>query len=100
MGMGSTLAVEEAESVYRENCAQLIARYAAEYVAAGDMDRHTAIQTVTEYLRRERLAMNDETGAQAVENALRPPSKVAPANQITALAYELMDAARAAAETL
>lgn len=99
MGMGSTLAVEEAEKNYREQCAQTIAWMSAQYVAAGDMDRHTAVPTVAEEVRRQQREINDETGVEGVNNVLPPPSKVAPANQVTAIMHELMDAAREAAET-
>lgn len=100
MGIGSTLAVEEAEEQCREDCATQIARTAAAYVAVGDLDRHTAVKVATELVRHDQEAGSDDTGVLATERVFAPPSKAAPAHQITAIANELMEAATTAAETL
>lgn len=100
MGIGSTLAVELGEADYREDCAQLIAKKAAQLVAARDMGRAEAIQVATEELRQEIEALGDVTGVQEAEIKHLSPSKTAPNNQVSAIASELLDAARDAADNL
>ncbi len=100
MGIESKLAVEGAEEQHREDCARLIARAAAPLVAAGDMGRVKAVQAATEWVRRESEAEGDVTGVIAVENKFPTPSKEVDSKQIAAIEHKLMDAARAAADTL
>ncbi|AXK38528.1 hypothetical protein [Crenobacter cavernae] len=100
MGIGSTLAVEEAEEQYREDCAKQIARTAAPLVAAGDMGRDDAIRTVTEWLRQGSEAEGDVTGVVSVQNKFPTPSKEVATKQVAAIVHDLLDAARAAADTL
>lgn len=100
MSYGSNEAVEDAEDGYREHCAKLIAQSAAQLVAAGDMGRIEAIEEVTEWLRREGEAEGDVTGVVAIENEFPSPSKATSRTQVAAIASELLDAARAAADTL
>lgn len=100
MSIGSNTAVEAAEAKYREDCANLIAENAAGLVAAHDMDRDEAIQKAAEWLRQEGEANGDETGTVAIENAFPTPSKPIPRHQIVAIASELLDAAREAADDL
>lgn len=100
MSIGSTVAVESAMEQYREDCAKVIAKQAAQLVAARDMSRDDAIQAATEWLRRENEAEGDVTGILAIENEHPSPSKVVPSNQIAAIERDLLDAAREAADTL
>lgn len=100
MGIGSTIAVQEAEDEFREKCAHLIAQKAAGLVAAGDMGRKEAIQKIAEWIRQEGEAEGDETGTLSIENVFPSPSKVAPPNQVAAITFELLEAAREAADTL
>jgi hypothetical protein len=100
MSYGSNKAVEDAQDEYREHCAELIAQYAAQLVAARDMGRIDAIKAATEWLRREGDAVGDVTGVAATENEFPCPSKAASQSQVAAIASELLDAARAAADTL
>ncbi len=100
MGIGSTIAVEEAEDEFREKRAHLIAQMAAGLVAAHDMGREEAIQKMAEWLRQEGEAEGDETGTMAIENVFPSPSKKIPHHQIVAIASELLDAAREAADDL
>lgn len=85
---------------FHEACAEEIATRAARLVAARDMPRDEAIQTVTEQLRQEREADGDPTGTLATMIRDVSPSKKSPQSQIDAIKNELMDAARDAAETL
>lgn len=100
MSVGSTIAVEEAEDKFREECAHLIAQKAAGLVAAQDMSREEAIQKIAEWLRQEGEAEGDETGTLSIENVFPSPSKAAPPNQVAAITFELLEAAREAADTL
>lgn len=100
MSYGSNGAVEDAEGEYREQCAEAIAQHAAQLVAARDMDRASAISAATEWFRRECEAAGDVTGVVSIENHLPAPSRAAPSKQVAAIASELMDAARDAADTL
>lgn len=100
MGYGSNCAVEDADDEYREQCAQLIAKEAARLVAATDMSRSDAIQSATEWLRRENEAEGDLTQVASIENELPEPSLTAPSKQVNAIALELLDDARDAANTL
>lgn len=100
MGYGSNEGVEDAEDDYRERCAQQIAHHAARLVAARDMERADAIKEITEWMHRESEAAGDVTGTAAIENKFPAPSRVAPADQVAAIASQLLDAAREAADTL
>ncbi len=100
MGYGSNQAVKDAEDDYKEKCALLIARSAAELVAAGDTSRPEAIEKATEWLRTEQAADGDPTGVTAVENKEPRASKASPKAQIDAIAAELLDDAREAADSL
>jgi hypothetical protein len=100
MGYGSNQAVKDAEEDYREKCALLIAETAAELVAAGDADRHDAIEQATEWLRNESAADGDPTGVAALENVEPRASKESPKAQVAAIAAELLDDARDAADSL
>lgn len=100
MGIGSSIAVEDAEDECREDCANLIAQKAAALVAARDMGRDEAIEKIAEWLRLEREADGDETGTLAIENELPSPSKKMPDKQVAAIAAELLDAAQDAAASL
>lgn len=100
MSSGSNLAVEDGEEKYREELALRIATDAAGLVAARDMDRAEAIHEATEALRRSIEADDDVTGVLATMNSAPKPSKVASAAQVAAIAQELLDDARDAAETL
>lgn len=94
MSYGSNDAVEDAEEKHRDHCAILIAQCAASLVAAGDMSRDEAIKEVTEWLRLESEAAGDPTRVAAVGNVFPTPSEASPQNQVSAIAFELMDAAR------
>lgn len=100
MGYGSTVAVEEAEEVYREACAKLIEEGAAKLVGARDMTRRAAIEAEAEALRQQFEAENDVTGV--LETMLNPPvpSKPIPEAQARAIGRELRDVADDAAQTL
>ncbi|TCG01100.1 hypothetical protein BZM26_10150 [Paraburkholderia strydomiana] len=100
MSYGSNEAVEDAQDDYRERCANLIAQHAAQLVAARNMGRPEAIEAATEWLRREGEAVGDVTGVAAIENEFPVPSKTSPRSQVAAIASELLDAARDAADTL
>lgn len=99
MGIGSNLAVEDAEESYRDSCAERIAEIAAPLVADG-MERGDAIAEAAEYLRNESEAEGDPTGVAEVENEYPSPSKKIPRKQVDAIKAELMDAAREAADNL
>lgn len=100
MGFGANQAVSDAEDEYKEKCAQLIARTAAELVAAGDSDRVGAIERATEWVRKDQAAAGDVTGVAALENKEPCASKKGPEAQVRAIAAELLDDARAAADSL
>jgi hypothetical protein len=100
MSYGANEAVEIAEDEYREQCADLIALRAAALVAARDMGRAEAISVLAERLRTENEAGGDPSGIVSIENVFPSPSKVAPRDQIAAIASELKVAARDAAESL
>jgi len=100
MSYGSNEAVEQEEEESREQDAKRIAVDAAELVAAGDMSRSDAVAKVVESLRMAREAEGDETGVLAVEIDSPSPSKVVKSQQVAAIAADLMEAARAAADTL
>lgn len=97
MSLGSTVAVEDAQEDYREECADWIAQKAAELVAARDMGRAEAIETAAELLRQENDADADVTGVAAVEIDQVEPSRKALPAQVAAIKADLMDAAREAA---
>ncbi len=97
MSLGSTVAVEEAQEDYREECADWIAHKAAELVAARDMGRTEAIETAANLLRQENDADADMTGVAAVEVDQIEPSRKASTAQVAAIKAELMDEAREAA---
>lgn len=80
MSYGSNAAVKDADDADREYCARLIAQHAAALVAAG-MDRRDAIEMATEGLRKFL-------------------SKASPSDQVAAVAAELLDDARDAADSL
>ena len=100
MGYGSNQGVEDANADYREACAGVIARGAAELVAARDMERQDAIDAMTEWVRRNSEALNNATGMIAVENRYPSPSKAVPPAQALVIARELLELARNAADTL
>jgi hypothetical protein len=100
MSYGSNGAVEDAEDDYKEQCAQLIAETAAKLVAARDMSRSDAIKAATEWVRRENEAEGDLTQVASIENELPEPRLAASLKQVNAIASELLDAAREAADTL
>ncbi len=100
MGYGSNGAVEDAEDDCREEKAELIAYKAATLVAAGDMGRAEAIVALAEWLSRENEADDDLSGVLSIENIFPAPSKSMPRSQVIAIASELMDAAREAADSL
>jgi hypothetical protein len=100
MSYGSNAAVEDAMGDYREKCAQQIAWYAAELVAARDVGRQEAIKLAAEWLREELTADDDPTGVNAVDNAFPFASKDSKSSQVAAIAAELVEAARDAADSL
>ena len=100
MSYGSNGAVEDAENEYKEQCAQLIAETAARLVATRDMSRSDAIEAATEWVRRENEAEGDLTQVAFIENEFPEPSSAAASKQINAIALELLDDAREAADTL
>ncbi|MCU6501990.1 hypothetical protein LPN04_29780 [Rugamonas sp. A1-17] len=100
MSSGSKLAVEDAEEQHLENTALRIANDAAKLVAARDMDRAQAIHEVTEAMRQSNEADDDVTGVLATMISVPKPSKASPPEQVAAIAEELLDAARDAADTL
>lgn len=100
MSIGSNEAVDDATDAYKEQCAQLIARTAAELVAARDVGRDEAIAMATEWVRKEQEAEGDPTGVVAAENEFPFASKSSPSAQVAAIAAELLDAARDAADEL
>lgn len=100
MGYGANDAVENGDDECREHCAKLIAQNAAQLVAAGDLGRGDAIKGVTDWLRREGEAQADPSGTASIENTFPAPSKLAPRHQVAAIAAELLEAARQAADTL
>lgn len=100
MSFGSNQAVEDAEDDYKERCAALIARTAAELVAAGDASREEAIEQATEWVRNAEAADGDPIGATEVENKEPRASKASSKAQINAIAAELLDDARDAADSL
>jgi len=100
MSYGSNEAVEAAEDDYREQCAVLIAQTAAKLVAARDMGREEAISVATEWIRAENEADHDETGVSAALVEHPSASKIVSTPQIKAIAVELMDASREAADSL
>jgi len=93
MSCGSSEAVEDAEDEYREVVAGLIARHAAELVAARDMSREAAIAAAVEHQRYCQEAERDPTGTIAtLEEAQRiQPSREISEKQIKAIAEELME---------
>lgn len=100
MSYGSNEAVENAEEDHREECASIIATRAAALVAAGDMSRLDAISALQDWLLREKEASTDPSGVLSIENVFPSPSKSASSSQIRAIAFELMDASRDAADCL
>lgn len=100
MGIGSNQAVDDDEAGYKEDCAQLIALTAAELVASRDTGRREAIEIATEWVRNDQAAQGDPTGVAAVLNKEPSARKVSPSAQIAAIADELLDDARDAADTL
>lgn len=102
MSYGSTIAVEDAEDEWREETARAIAMHAAELVAARDMTREAAITAAVEHQRYRQEAERDPTGTVAtLDEAQRPqPSRSISERQIRAIADELMEQARDAADSL
>lgn len=102
MSYGSNIAVEDAEDEWREEMALLIARHAAELVAARDMPREAAISAAIEHQRYCQEAERDSTGTVAtLDEAQRPqPSRSISEKQIRAIADELMEQARDAVDEL
>lgn len=100
MSYGANQAVEDDEDDVRERRALLIAQTAAELVAAGDAGRSEAIEKATEWLRNDQAADGDPTGVTAVENEEPCASKASPRAQIDAIAAELLEDARDAADSL
>lgn len=100
MSSGSNDAVKDAEDQYREECAVLIAHRAAALVAAHDMGRAEAVSALAEWLRAENEVGGDPSGVLSIENVFPSPRKEVPHAQVVAIASELMDAARHAAESL
>lgn len=100
MSYRSNQAVENAQEEYREKCANLIALEAAKLVAARDMGRPEAIAAVTEWLRAEGVAAGDADVGSVIAHKFPFPSKSVPPSQVAAIAAELLDAARDAADTL
>ena len=100
MGHGSNEAVRDAEEDFREKISQEIAKNAAELVAAGDMARAEAIKAATDHQRYMQEAVSDETGTvETLKEAQRPvPSRKVSAHQVKAIAEELIDHAREAAD--
>lgn len=102
MSYGSTIAVEDAQDDWREEMAVLIAKHAAELVAAKDMTREAAISAAVEHQRYCQEAECDPTGTVAtLDEAQRPqPSRSVSEKQTRAIADELMEEARDAADEL
>ncbi len=102
MSYGSNEVVLAQEAGFREKITLEIANIAAELVAAGDMSREKAIEDATKYMRYQQEADRDVTGViETLEEAQRPiPSRPVSSDQVRAIAIELMDAARDAAESL
>jgi hypothetical protein len=100
MSYGSNQGVRDAEEDHRERVAMEIAHYAAKLVAAGDMSRPNAIRAVTDWYREEGVAAGDVTGVASNENKFPTPSREVPESQVAAIASELIDDARDAADTL
>lgn len=99
MAYGSNQTVEDAEDAYREQSAQVIARYAAELVAARDVSRKEAIAMAVMWLRNEQAADADPTSTIAVENVFPFASKASPSAQVAAIGVELLSAAREAVDS-
>ncbi|WP_257739416.1 hypothetical protein [Burkholderia glumae] len=100
MSYGANQGVKEDEEEYRDRVANEIAHQAAALVACGDYTRTGAIRVVTEWHREEAAASGDVTGVRSIENRFPLPSRSAPKAQVDAIAAELLDAARDAADTL
>ncbi|MFP3532783.1 hypothetical protein SB768_25350 [Burkholderia sp. SIMBA_043] len=100
MGYGSNQGVRDEEESHRERLAEEIANGAARLVAAGDMTRPDAIRAVTEWYREETAASGDVTGTRSIENKFPSPSTAAPEAKVVAIASEMLDDARDAADTL
>jgi hypothetical protein len=64
------------------------------------MSRSDAIKAATEWVRRENEAEGDLTQVASIENELPEPRLAASLKQVNAIASELLDAAREAADTL
>lgn len=100
MSYGANEAVEDAEDQYKEECAQLVARVAAEQVASRGCGREEAIEKAIEWLRNEQSAEGDVTGSKGIEIASPAARKSAPGPQVAAIANELLEAARDAVDDL
>ncbi|CAM8642719.1 hypothetical protein MCEMSEM18_03533 [Comamonadaceae bacterium] len=100
MSYGSNEAVEDAEGDHKEKCARLISRKAAELVASRDASRSDAIKQATEWLRHELATHSDHSGVTDMENKEPHASKAPPSAQIAAIAAELLNEARDAADSL
>lgn len=102
MGYGSSEAVKNAEEDHREKIAEEIAKNAAELVAAGDMEKDGAIKKATVHQRYMQEDVSDDTGiVETQEEAQRPvPSRKVSAGDVKAIAEDLMDEARDAADYL
>ena len=100
MGIGSNQAVDDGEAAFKEDCAQLIAHTAAELVASRDTGRREAIEIATAWVRNDQAAQGDPTGVAEVLNKVPRARNVSPSEQISAIAAELIDDARDAADSL
>ncbi|TXI25580.1 MAG: hypothetical protein E6Q67_00910 [Roseateles sp.] len=94
MSYGSNEAVEDAEDDCQEENAQLLARGAAELVAARVCGRDEAIEKVVEWWRNEAAAAGDPTGVTEIENSFPFATKAAPSHQVAAIAEELIEDVR------
>lgn len=96
MGMGSNLAVEDAEEEYREQLARYVASKAAERVAARDSTRSAAIAEIVEHASALSEAEGDPTGTLGTLAAAQEPqpSRAVSAAQREAIARELLEDAR------
>ncbi|MDP1894081.1 MAG: hypothetical protein Q8K87_08110 [Hydrogenophaga sp.] len=96
MGMGSTLAVEDAEEECREQLVNFVASTAAERVGARDLTRPEAIAEAVKHASALSDADNDPTGTLGTlaEAQAPKPSRVVSDAQRKAIAIELIEATR------
>lgn len=100
MGYGSTVAVEEAEENWRDECKKRVRSEAAKHVGARTKTRAEAIDFETELLRQDIEADNDPSGTLASMIIPPKPSKSIPEAQQRAIEAELDDLASSAVKTL